>query len=266
MIIRFSKYQGTGNDFIMIDNRSSVLRNLENTSSLIARLCNRKFGIGADGLILVNSSTASDFEMSYYNADGKIGTMCGNGGRSCVAFANSLGLIKESAVFTASDGLHEAFIVNKEKEQTLVKLKMKDVEGIIKNEDYFVLNTGSPHYVCFKKEVEKLNVFQEGRNIRYSKLFEKEGINVNFAEVKENGIFVRTYERGVEDETLSCGTGATAVAITASIAHFCKPHFCQIIALGGKLEVSFKQQNENLFTDIWLQGPVSCVYKGEINI
>lgn len=266
MIIRFSKYQGTGNDFIMIDNRSSVLRNLENASSLIARLCHRKFGVGADGLILVNSSSTTDFEMTYYNADGKIGSMCGNGGRCCVAFANSLGLIKESAVFTAPDGLHEAIIVSKEKEQTLVKLKMNDVDGVIRKENYFILNTGSPHYVCYKKEVEKMNVFEEGRNIRYNKLFAKEGINVNFAEVKENGVFVRTYERGVEDETLSCGTGATAVAITASIANFCEPNFCQIIAPGGKLEVSFKKQSERLFTDVWLQGPTSCVYRGEINI
>jgi diaminopimelate epimerase len=267
MIIRFSKYHGAGNDFIMIDNRSSVLRNLENLSGLISRLCHRKFGVGADGLILLDTSHTSDFEMSFFNSDGKKGSMCGNGGRCSVAFAHSLGLIKDKTIFTAIDGLHEAVILSKDKDCTQVSLKMQDVDNIKKTDNYFILDTGSPHYVCFTKNINDLNVFEEGRKIRYSKLFEKDGINVNFAEVKNNRLFMRTYERGVEDETLSCGTGATATALAASVSKLCKDNgVCNITAPGGELTVRFTKISETSFTDIWLEGPAVCVFKGEINI
>ena len=267
MIIRFSKYHGAGNDFIMIDNRSSVLRNFENSAGLISRLCHRKFGIGADGLILINISHSSDFEMNFFNSDGKIGSMCGNGGRCSVAFASSLGLIRDKTVFTAIDGLHEAVILNKDKDCTQVSLKMQDVDNIKKTDEYFIIDTGAPHYVYFTKNINDINVFEEGRKIRYSKLFGKDGINVNFAEVKNDKLFMRTYERGVEDETLSCGTGATATALAASISKLCKDDgICNLSAPGGELTVRFIKISETSFTNIWLEGPTICVFKGEINI
>ena len=267
MIIRFSKYHGAGNDFIMIDNRSSVLRNLENYSELISHLCHRRFGIGADGLVLIDSSHTSDFEMNFFNSDGKKGTMCGNGGRCSVAFAASLGLVNEKTVFTAIDGLHEALILSKEKDCTLISLKMQDVNNIVKTDNYFIINTGSPHYVCFTKNINEMNVFEEGRKIRYNETFKNEGINVNFAEVRNDKLFIRTYERGVEDETLSCGTGATATALAASISKLCnEEEICNLLALGGELTVRFTKTSETSFTNIWLEGPAICVYKGEINI
>lgn len=267
MIIRFSKYHGTGNDFIMIDNRSSVLRNSASTTELIAHLCHRRFGIGADGLILINGSNKADFEMIYYNSDGNEGSMCGNGGRCVVSFANSLGIIKDKTIFTAIDGMHEAEILKKEKDSYEISLKMKDVKGIEKHDDYYVLNTGSPHYVCFRNKVNEMDVFKEGRNIRYSRAFTEKGINVNFAEVAEDVIFVRTYERGVEDETLSCGTGSTATAIAASLSGFCDTEsFCKIKTLGGNLTVKFRKISETEFHDVWLEGPAVCSFKGEITI
>jgi diaminopimelate epimerase len=267
MIIRFSKYHGTGNDFILIDNRSSVLRNPDKTAELISHLCHRRFGIGADGLILVNSSKSADFEMGFFNSDGRAGSMCGNGGRCCVAFASSLGIIKDKTVFEASDGLHEAAIISKDKDTTVVSLKMQDVNEVKEQEDHFILNTGSPHYVLFTKGVDKLDVFNEGRKIRYSKPFSKEGINVNFAEVRKDKLFVRTYERGVEDETYSCGTGATATALAASFSGILKnKNSYRLSTLGGDLRVEFMQASKNFYTGIHLEGPAVCVYKGEINI
>jgi len=267
MIIRFSKYHGAGNDFILIDNRSSVLRNSVNSTELISHLCHRRFGIGADGLILINTSHTADFEMMFFNSDGKEGSMCGNGGRCCVAFASSLGLIKDKTFFNAIDGKHEAIILNKDKDNTRVSLKMQDVGDIKKQDNCFVINTGSPHYVCFTKNVEQINVFEEGRKIRYNKTFTKEGINVNFAELRNDKLFVRTYERGVEDETYSCGTGVTASALAASLSGLSKnkKHYL-IDTLGGELKVSFNKISEISFTDIWLEGPAACVFKGEINI
>lgn len=267
MIIRFSKYHGTGNDFIMIDNRSSVLRTSVKTNDLIAHLCHRRFGIGADGLILINSSHKADFEMIYFNSDGREGSMCGNGGRCAVSFANSLGIIKDKTIFTATDGIHEAEILKKEKESTEVSLKMQDVKGIEKHNNFYLLNTGSPHYVCFRKNVKELDILNEGRRIRYSKDFAENGINVNFAEVADDSIFVRTYERGVEDETLSCGTGSTATAIAASLAGLCNSNtFCNIKTLGGNLTVKFQKISDTEFDNVWLEGPAVCAFKGEVII
>jgi diaminopimelate epimerase len=193
--------------------------------------------------------------------------MCGNGGRCCVAFASSLGLIKEKTFFYAIDGKHEAIILNKDKDITRVSLKMQDVNNIKKHENYFVINTGSPHYVCFIKNVKQLNVFEKGRKIRYNKTFAKDGINVNFAELRNDKLFVRTYERGVEDETYSCGTGVTASALAASLSGLLKTKKnCRIDTLGGELKVSFNKISETAFTDIWLEGPAACVFKGEINL
>ncbi|NTW31894.1 MAG: diaminopimelate epimerase [Bacteroidetes bacterium] len=267
MILRFYKYQGTGNDFILIDNRSFVLRNHIDYTNIIANLCNRRFGIGADGLILINKSDEADFAMQYFNSDGKEGTMCGNGGRCSVAFVNYLGIIKEKTTFIAIDGLHEAIICNKEKDTTLVSLKMKEINNVEKYDQGYILDTGSPHYVCFKENAESIDVYNEGKKIRNNTKFFKKGVNVDFATIYKDYIYVRTYERGVEAETLSCGTGAVATAIAASISdNENKNNEFTLITKGGKLYVHFDKISKTLFTDIWLKGNVTNVFKGDINI
>lgn len=256
MNLEFHKYQGAGNDFIMVDNRD--LKFPSKNYELVKQLCDRRFGIGADGLILVQKSKQFDFEMLYYNADGFEGSMCGNGGRCAFAFAESLSLVKSKSVFLATDGPHEAF-----RNATEISLKMKDVSGVEKiSKDYF-LNTGSPHYVRFVDDVQKIDVVKEGRKIRYNARFKKEGTNVNFVEVGKNKLKVRTYERGVEDETLSCGTGVTAVALVANLKKV-NPKSSQFLieTLGGKLRVSFENKAKEEYTSIWLTGPASFVYKG----
>ncbi|MCS6795889.1 MAG: diaminopimelate epimerase [Raineya sp.] len=255
MKILFEKYQGTGNDFIMIDNRGLYF---PKETALIARLCHRRFGIGADGLILLESTPEADFRMIYYNADGKEGSMCGNGGRCVVSFAKSLGLFEKETRFLAVDGLHEAFF-----KEGLVHLKMKEVSKIEKNtEGYYFLDTGSPHYVEFVQDVEQMNVFEKGRAIRYNQRFGEKGTNVNFVEILgENLLRVRTYERGVEAETYSCGTGVTASAIVYALQ---KPtQTVQIKTLGGDLWVNFKEKNGN-FYDIFLAGKAEKVFEGQI--
>lgn len=264
MKITFSKYHGTGNDFIMIDNSDMAFNSFSENSDLISKLCHRRYGIGADGLILLNSSDVADFEMKYYNSDGNPGTMCGNGGRCSVAFANDLNKINGKTIFISSDGSHTAEIISKEGITTTVKLQMQDVQKIKKENNYFVIDTGSPHYVVFTENVDKLDVYTEGRKIRYSKEFSKNGINVNFAEIFNDYIFVRTYERGVEDETLSCGTGATAVAVVVSRMDMMNGNPCSILTPGGKLYVHLKKSGEDHFKDIWLEGPAVLTYKGEI--
>ena len=260
MDIHFYKYQGTGNDFIILDNRENTYSFL-NTAQ-VNLLCNRKFGIGADGLMLLNKHSTYDFEMVYYNADGKEGSMCGNGGRCLVKFAYDSGIKKTTYHFMATDGLHEAEI----DVQGIVRLKMKDVQTVKGNTDHFILDTGSPHYVQFVENLQKLNVKEEGRKIRYSNDFTAEGINVNFVEtVDDHNIFVRTYERGVENETLSCGTGVTAAALVS--AHN-ENSFNEIDVrtTGGKLSVEFNHSDKNQYSNIWLCGPAEFVFKGEIGL
>jgi diaminopimelate epimerase len=256
--IRFFKYQGTGNDFIIIDNRNMKFSRTEH--SLVAKLCDRRFGIGADGLMLLQNAQGYDFEMVYYNSDGKESSMCGNGGRCIVEFARSLGLVKDKAFFLAIDGEHEALI-----KQGVISLKMNNVSRIEQGAAYSYLNTGSPHYVAFVNDVENYNVFEKGKEIRYNDRFSAEGTNVNFVEKKYNELFVRTYERGVEGETFSCGTGVTAAALVASLKSVATADtYCDIITLGGKLKVYFTKHSDNSFTDIWLEGPAAFVFKGEI--
>lgn len=258
MQLNFYKYQGTGNDFIILDNRT---KNLILTTEQINFLCNRRFGIGADGLMLLNQSNTYDFEMKYYNADGNESTMCGNGGRCLVKFANDIGLKKENYHFIASDGPHEAHF----EKNGWVDLHMKNVDNIEHYYGDFLLNTGSPHYVKIVTDIDNYEVFKEGRAIRFSKDFEKEGINVNFVEmVNEDTITVRTYERGVENETLSCGTGVTAAALifAHNDAGFNR---IEVNTLGGKLAVEFDKLGEN-FSNIWLCGPATFVFKGEIQL
>ena len=208
MTLKFHKYQGTGNDFVVADNRSGEYSFL--STDQIRRFCDRRFGIGADGLMLLNKKDGYDFEMKYYNADGREGSMCGNGGRCITKFAYHLGIHKNEYRFMAVDGEHEAEIDT----DGIVSLRMKDVDSIQKIHGDFILNTGSPHYIKIVKDVMEIDVYQKGRDIRYSKEYELEGINVNFVEMAgDHNIIVRTYERGVEDETYSCGTGVTAAAI-----------------------------------------------------
>jgi diaminopimelate epimerase len=260
MKIAFSKYQGTGNDFILLDNRANLYDQL--TQKQVAFMCDRRFGIGADGLMLLNNKPGYDFEMKYHNADGAEGSMCGNGGRCIIKFAASLGIRKNNYHFTAADGDHEAEIDMND----LVRLKMKDVNKVEIHSNHFILDTGSPHYVKFIRDIMKMDVKSSGRLIRYSPAFEKDGINVNFIEqLVDDKIFVRTYERGVEDETFSCGTGVTASALIA--AHNENGfNRVDVKTKGGSLSVEFEKRDETNFENIYLIGPADFVFKGEINV
>lgn len=260
MQIEFYKYQGTGNDFILIDNREAKYNDLNKKQ--VQCLCDRRFGIGADGLMLLNKKPGYDFEMIYYNADGRAGSMCGNGGRCMVKFAYLLGIHKSRYLFTASDGDHEAEIdLN-----GIVRLKMANVGEVEVHSNHFILNTGSPHYVKPIRDIMKMDVKNSGRMIRYDKEFAKDGINVNFVELlDEDQIYVRTYERGVEDETLSCGTGVTASALIS--AHNDNGfNRVEVRTPGGHLSVEFDKLDENHFENIWLCGPAELVFKGDLNL
>ncbi|MES2131824.1 MAG: diaminopimelate epimerase [Bacteroidota bacterium] len=259
MQLQCYKYQGTGNDFVIIDNRE---KNISLSIEQIRLLCDRRFGIGADGLMLLELEPGVDFKMVYFNSDGNESSMCGNGGRCITAFAKQLGIIATEAKFLAIDGMHEAKIT-----EDIVSLKMNDVRDIEVGDDYFYLNTGSPHYVKFVKDIETFDVFTEGKKIRYNDRFKGEGTNVNFIERKEHELFVRTYERGVENETLSCGTGVTAAALVAGFKGLSTDKKnCTIKTLGGNLNVKFEKVLENTFYNIWLEGPAAFVFKTLIEV
>jgi diaminopimelate epimerase len=252
----FYKYQGTGNDFIMIDNRDEVFP--KNDTKLVEKLCDRRFGIGADGLILLENNGGTDFKMVYYNADGNPSTMCGNGGRCLVAFANYLGIIDNEAEFEAADGRHHATI----DEHGIISLHMKDVNTVTVYENYVFLDTGSPHHVELVDDLPTLDVKHIGASIRYSGLYGTAGTNVNFVSQTDADKFsVRTYERGVEDETLSCGTGVTAVAIAMKVLGKTDADVVNLVTPGGNLTVSFTQKSKQ-FTDVYLTGPAKFVFKG----
>jgi len=240
----------------MIDNREQIFKN---DTKLIKRLCDRKFGIGADGLICLEDTETSDFKMVYYNADGNESSMCGNGGRCIVAFARFLGLIDTTCEFLAIDGLHKAKI----DEHMNVELKMKDVTTVEAYEKDFVVDTGSPHYIRFVDDLRFIDTAKQGRIVRNSKDFVEKGINVNFAEIDNDCISMTTFERGVEDETLSCGTGVTAVALTASFTNSVKGNTIKIKTKGGTLKVKFEKTSDG-FENIYLIGPTQKVFKGEI--
>jgi diaminopimelate epimerase len=263
MKISFSKYQGTGNDFIMLDNRDGSYSNLQMAD--VAFLCDRKFGIGADGLILLENKTGFDFIMRYFNSDGNISSMCGNGGRCITAFAHSLHLVNGKALFTAVDGAHEAIIINKK--PFIVKLRMGDVKAPEQVGEDIFLNTGSPHFVKFVNDVMKVDVVQEGRYVRYNGRFRQDGTNVNFVQPEAGGLSVRSYERGVEDETLSCGTGVTASVLAAVLKGVVKDDakVCTVKSRGGLLKVYFRK-TKNGFEDVWLEGEAAFVFTGEIEI
>ena len=260
MTLHFYKYQGTGNDFIIADNRKNEI---SVSKEQIHKLCNRRFGIGADGLMLLNEKQGFDFEMKYYNADGKEGSMCGNGARCMTKFAYHLGIHREKYRFLASDGVHEAEIDT----DGIVSLKMKDVKSIRKFHNDFILDTGSPHYIKMVPNVMEFDVFKKGNEIRHSKEFEEEGINVNFVEQlsEADKIIVRTFERGVEDETFSCGTGVTAAAL---VCYHNENGFndVEVKTLGGLLSVEYDRIDDNKYENIWLCGPAEKVYEGTFEI
>ncbi len=254
--MHFYKYQGTGNDFIIIDDRTQTFHL---SKEEIANLCHRRFGIGADGLMLLQMADGYDFAMVYYNSDGSLGTMCGNGGRCLVRFAADLGIVKTIANFIAVDGPHEAFIDSEK-----ISLKMQDVSHVaIQGKDFYT-NTGSPHHVIITSNIQETDVFNIGKEIRHSTLYaHQNGSNVNFLEQNgSNSIFVRTYERGVEDETYSCGTGVTAAALVAhEQLHLQSP--VEIQTLGGSLAVKFNGNSITGYKDIFLTGPAKKVFQGE---
>ncbi|WP_295984887.1 diaminopimelate epimerase [uncultured Algibacter sp.] len=253
----FYKYQGTGNDFVMIDNRQHVFD--KNNTERVKFLCDRRFGIGADGLILLEDHPEYDFKMVYYNADGNESSMCGNGGRCLVAFAKQLGVISNKAVFEATDGVHHASI-----DGEIVKLQMLDVDTIEKYENHVFLNTGSPHHVQFEIQIEDFDIKSKGATIRYGEPYNTAGSNVNFVKKQSDTTFrVRTYERGVEGETLSCGTGVTAVAIAMHYIGETQEKHVILNVEGGELEVCFDFENDT-YNNVWLIGSATFVYKGSI--
>ncbi|MEX2568312.1 MAG: diaminopimelate epimerase [Cyclobacteriaceae bacterium] len=257
MGIRFYKYQGTGNDFIMIDDRSEVFETAN--LALIQNLCDRKFGVGADGLILIRNKYGYDFEMCYFNADGSQ-SMCGNGARCAVAFSSFLGIISSHTGFFAIDGPHKAKITG-----DWVELEMSPVKEVIKVEKDFYVDTGSPHHVKFVEDLNDYEVVEEGRSIRNQKSRYPNGTNVNFVKsLAKDHIQVRTYERGVEDETLSCGTGVTACALVQGLIQNIES--VKISSLGGSLEVRFQKDETGGFHHIILAGPTKQVYAGNIGV
>ncbi len=254
----FYKYQGTGNDFVIIDNRANTFP--KEDVLLVKKICDRRFGVGADGLILLEADDKSDFMMVYYNSDGNISSMCGNGGRCMAAFAYSKGVSPKRGSFNAIDGLHQFEMIDFNN----VKLKMNDVNDIEKGIDHYILDTGSPHYVVFAQQIEQVDLITEARSIRYNDRFKEKGINVNIAELKGDELSMRTYERGVENETLSCGTGTVAVAISDAFKHNKSEGGSIINTPGGILQVHYKRVQDT-FVDIWLEGPAERVFKGIIN-
>ena len=262
MKLNFFKYEGAGNDFILIDNRNKSFSLINDTKS-IKKLCDRHFGIGADGLMVLEMKNGFDFEMLYFNADGKEGSMCGNGGRCIVAFANQLNLIKRETNFLAVDGPHYATI---SENGNLVSLQMIDVQEIQTDGDAFVLNTGSPHYVLEVENLASKDVYLDGKSIRYNETYNVKGVNVNFVENLGDHYYVRTYERGVENETFACGTGVTAVSmamakkkgLTGRIKNSIKVH-------GGNLNVNFNYDG-NTFNNVFSEGPATFVFEGSISL
>ncbi|MEJ7557256.1 MAG: diaminopimelate epimerase [Pedobacter sp.] len=261
MTTHFYKYQGAGNDFVLVDNRDLSFDGTH--TETVSQLCDRRFGIGADGLMLLQNHSSYDFEMLYFNSDGRPGSMCGNGGRCIVAFAKHLGIIGTETNFLAVDGQHYAKI---SEAGNWIDLQMIDIDAIENDGEAFVLNTGSPHYVTLVQDLKTFDVFEAGSSIRNNDTYKAEGINVNFVEDLVDHLFVRTFERGVEDETYACGTGVTAVALSLAkhknqTGHISTP----VTVLGGNLNIEFDYDGER-FRNIFLCGPAIQVFEGDIKL
>jgi len=254
--ILFVKYQGTGNDFILIDGRNNSQNSF--TEQQIISMCDRRFGIGADGLIILQNKPRYDFLMDFYNSDGKPGSMCGNGGRCITAFAHDLGIIKQKTSFWAPDGKHQAIFNS----HAAISLQMNDVNQIEHHEKGLFLNTGSPHLVIIKENDAKFDPYEDGKSIRYSEKYRSEGTNVNFVQFYDRFITVSTYERGVENVTLSCGTGTVASAISAFLTkNMLSP--VTVKTKGGQLTVKFIPSGKEKYTGIWLEGPAYKTFEGK---
>lgn len=254
--IHFHKYQGTGNDFIFIDNRKDVF---PKKNELIAQMCDRKFGIGSDGIVLIQNHDNYDFEMVFFNPDGSK-SFCGNASRCAVHFANYLGIIQKNAHFLSTDGPHHGFINGE-----MIHLKMSDVDQVERFDGRFFIHTGSPHYILFVEDLDGVDVYRQGQEIRFNETYKEKGVNVNFTQIlPDNQVYVRTYERGVENETLSCGTGVTAVALAVSYSGFQSP--VKIKTRGGNLEIAFEKASDRHFKDIYLIGPAKMVFDGVFEV
>jgi diaminopimelate epimerase len=259
MNLQFSKYEGTGNDFILIDDRKLQFPISE---KLISKLCNRHFGIGADGILLVQHSEGYDFGMNYFNSDGSHATFCGNGGRCITAFANHLGIISNTCRFMAADGIHHATITENNGQVMKVELSMQDPVIYSQANNFCYLNSGTFHVVKFVDNPDNIDIIEDGREIRYDARFEPDGTNVNFARLLKKELYVRTYEKGVEDETLSCGTGVTASAIAASLKYGGDSFY--VNTAGGRLFVSYTRTGE-VIKNVKLTGPAKLVFEGRID-
>jgi len=259
MLVKFYKYQGTGNDFVMVDNLSGEYDEL--SIEQIKFICDRKFGVGADGLIKINRSENAAFEVDYYNSDGSK-SFCGNGARCAVAFADFLGVNVDNVQFYAFDGVHDAAF-----NQLEVRLDMTDVNSVKLIGEDFEIYTGSPHYIRFVDDLNNNNIIDFGKSIRYNDIYNLEGINVNLAQIiHENKLEVLTYERGVEDETLSCGTGVTAVVLAYAFEKGLSDGEVSVKVKGGDLKVAFSQVEKGVFRNVQLIGPTKYVFKGEIDV
>ena len=260
MLLIFSKYQGAGNDFVL---RNCFNSKVKLSQQQIAHICDRKFGVGADGYIEIHPSSDFNFEMRYYNADGNLGSMCGNGARCAVAFAKREGIIVNEIEFIAYDGKHKARIIDNNR----IEISIKDVDHIFEGNNFYFMNTGSPHYIRFVSDLESFDVSNEGEKIRRSKDYSPDGTNVNFAELKGDQVYVRTYERGVENETLSCGTGVTAVALAVMLKmNDVNDSTVKVQTKGGELLVKAHKNSDNSFNSIFLEGPASFVFSGQIDL
>ncbi len=255
----FQKWQATGNDFVIVDNRDRQINNY--SPHIVKKICDRKFGVGADGFMILKTSRDYDFEMKYFNADGFEAEMCGNGGRSIVGFARGLGIISDITHFEAIDGLHDGVVLG----NNTYRIRMVDVEGIEENEYGYFLNTGVPHLVIFTDHLEDFDVHNEGRQLRHHGLFAPQGTNVNYVQIIDGVVHVRTYERGVENETLSCGTGTVASCIVASMKYHLANHLIAKVR-GGSLRVSFNRSTDDYYSDIFLEGEAMKVFEGHIKI
>lgn len=262
MTIFFTKYHGTGNDFILMDNRRE---NIKLTTEEISFLCNRRLGIGADGLIYIMPSKKHDFEMKYFNANGLEGSMCGNGGRCITGFAYHLGIISKNAHFKAIDGEHKSIVHSSSANELYIEFSILDVEVSAQTESLQFINTGSPHYIEIVDNIESLDVKEKGKELRWDKRFQPEGTNVNFVEIEKDVLHVKTFERGVEDITLSCGTGVTAAAISVDLQSKVSRNKYNIKTPGGDLKITFERKNQ-VYKNIQLSGPVVKVFEGIINL